>query len=368
MTTQGFADFAGQPLREESALGVAGAGVAWMDLAAVTADFGGRLGTGEEEVAARLVEACAFVSREQAAQSEVNTPIATSGRVVPVRRPPRYCRAAIVDAGDGVLLDVKGCGIEPGDTPVLPNSNGLLTLAEALHELAMAHLAGLALRNAGSATAVLPIYALIDLGFDATFGGLRPAEPAVVLVRRAEPRPQFQWGSADPGRDAAGRLMEIELTLRRYGLSASSCGAVRFVLARRGGALVATRDGRRIEVDDERLRKLARLTRFAGGELTIDGVNVQVTCGGRLLDFGRYRFRHSFVNALYSARDRDYENLRGLYLAHGDEGHEQPRPGLSLAALGDSDAWRGLMTANRPDIRDRLDRVMSRAAGTLAGS
>lgn len=360
-----FDDFAGQPLREETALAVQGASVIWLDAPAALDDFGDRLGRTEPEIAARLVDTCAFVSHEQAAQSVVNTPIVTSGRIVHARRPPRYCRAAIVDAGSA-LLDVKGCGIEPGDTPVLPNSNGLLTMSEALHELAMAHLAGIVLRHAGSPTRVLPIYAMIDLGFQALFHGRRPDERAVVLVRRAAPRPKFQWGEADPGPTTARELMEVELTLRRYGISASSCGAVRFVLARRDRRLAVTRDGRSIELDEECLREVARRTRLEGDEVTIDGVNVQLTCNGELLDFGRYRFRASFENALYSAFDRDYQNLRGHYVACGDGGYVQPSPELSLAALENTPEWREWMAASRPEIRDRLDRVIGRATRALA--
>lgn len=371
--------FAAQPLEQDVLLGVAGTRILWVDHAAIRRDLGTGVDGGEIEQ--WLLRETSFVSRPQAAQSHVNGAIATTGRERIAHRPPRYCRAAIIEARlsprHRLLLDVKGCGIEPSDVPALPSSNGLLTLSEAVHELVMERLTRTALEHAGSRAATVPIYAIVDLGFEARFHGRRRDERAVLLVRRAQTRPEFQWGRQDPGRAVARELMEIELTLRRYGITASSCGAIRFVVRRNGQAAIS-RDGRVIALPAERLTEICDRIRLRDGETVINGVNVQVSEGifetpprPAIFDFGRYRLQAAFSDVLYAAWDRDFETLRGEFLPPFARRYVQPDARCSMAAAFDDPAWAALQNAIGARDADRVllsscfDAFISRATAAL---
>ncbi|MGE7955641.1 hypothetical protein ACQKQA_03410 [Pseudomonas sp. NPDC089530] len=348
-----LADYAGsgQTLVQEQLLGVAGARVLFANYAAIRADFDGPWdtppGTGEQAAIDRwLLHNAAFISSSQAAAQGINTPIALDPRRVPAWRPPRYGRAAVLcaPASEQVLFDIKGIGVPPDEAPVLPYSNGLLTLAEAVHEVLMEHLvfaamAHAAMTHSSSAITPLPAYALIDLGFDALWHDGRAPEPAVLLLRRPCTRPRCQWQRYWQGAELAGALMQAELLLRRYGLTASSCGAVRFQVSREAGSLKVQRDGEELPVSPEVARTLERLLADnRGAPLLIDGVNVQLAGAARVtplqlqvMDFGRYRFAERFEHHLYAWIDADYQNLNGLYLAPGDPRYVQPDPETSLA-------------------------------------
>lgn len=343
--------FTEQGLASERMDAVAGARVVCARYDLLVHDFPEMAGADRRAIDEWLLANVAFISRPQSAQAVTNTPIPIGPVEKEAYRPPRYCRAAILPAagGDG-LFDVKGCGIEPGDVPVLPNSNGLLTLREAFHELLFERLVDAALQHAGDDARPVPAYAVIDLGFDARWHDGRPDERAALLVRRAQTRPRFQWGKTDPGLDVARRLLGLELTLRRYGLTASSCGAVRFRLAEEAGGLRVTRDGRRLAFDEPALARLREASGFRGEERIVDGVNVQVAGDileepPRILDFGRYRLRAAFDTVLHSAWFADYESLRGDFVRPEDPAYVQPVPELSLAGLEDGSLYRGLGAA-----------------------
>ncbi|WP_347900962.1 hypothetical protein [Pseudomonas purpurea] len=127
--------------------------------------------------------------------------------------------------------------------------------------------------------------------------------------------------------------------LRRYGLTASSCGAVRFQVCREAGELQVRRDGEALRVSDQVAETLERLLADnQGAPLLIDGVNVQLAGTAsvaplqlQVMDFGRYRFAEGFEHHLYAWIDADYQNLNGLYLAPGDPRYVQPDPRVSLA-------------------------------------
>ena len=368
----GLGAFGEQPLTEETFVQLADARIVYADYDLIAHDFAGLAPTVPADVDAWLVEHAGYLSLPQAAQSTVNTPVPVAGRTRVAWRPPRYGRAAVMTIAESALIDVKGCGASADDPPRLPNSNGLLTLNEALFELVMERLAFAALRHAGDVARPTPIYAILDLGFDVRFADGRSDERATALLRRAQTRPRFQWGRTDPGPLMAHRLLEIERTLRRYGLSASNCGAVRFRICDAGGRLTVTRDGRALGFSDDDLRRIGAAVRLEGGELWIDGVNVQVTDGiaadpplPRLLDFGRYRLASSFTMALYAAWEADYENLRGELVLPGDAAYVQPDPRLTMARPAD-DAWSALRTVTHAeDIGVAVSRLLARLASHL---
>lgn len=368
-----------QSVSWEFAQRIRGARLVWADTEALAADYGDTipgLSTATRDDPALhkwLIDNGAILSLSQARQTDVNDPVSTSSETVETVRPPRYGRAAILApevpggvadaAGPLPFFDIKGCGVPNDEDPVLPHSNGLLTLREAVYEVILQKLVNSVLRHDRRSEAVLPCYAILDLGFFARFKGHRPDGKAAVLLRRTQTRPAWQWGTENPGRRRAGRLLDFESLLRRRGLSASSCGAVRFKLERQGTQLLLSRDGEPIALSDLKLRHLAQIggLQNSGGADTVifDGVNVQVADGlddeperFQVMDFGRYRFAGSFDQVLYSWSLRDYCALEGTFSRpagsvagfHPDVTHDyaQPDPGANLSTLPETQAYRDI--------------------------
>lgn len=369
--------FAAQGLTPETMAGVAGARVILANYDLLLHDFAAPLAAllgrhvphacdlraaEAQAIDAWLVAHTAFVSAPQAAQAYANTPIPLTGDTRTAWRPPRYGRAAVMDAPGGVLFDVKGCGVPPDEVPELPNSNGLLTLSEALYEFALERLVYAALVHGGSAVRPVPAYAIVDLGFDALALADHPdgRARATLLLRRAQTRPRCQWGKEDPGPRMAGLLLEIELSLRRYGISASNCGAVRFDIVPAHNGIAVSRDEKVLPFDSERLAQIARATGYAGRPLAVDGVNVQIADSEppctRVLDFGRYRLRPAFDAVLYTWWRRDYESLEGEFLRPDAPRYVQPEPALSMAALEAQPSWQALWEAAGNYGKGRLGR------------
>ncbi|HEX3555386.1 MAG TPA: hypothetical protein VIA62_19350 [Thermoanaerobaculia bacterium] len=301
-----------------------------------------------------LLRSAAVVSTAQAAQAAVNTPIATAGGGLTAFRPPLYGRALVTSLAEGRrdlppaeaarwrdepdgLLDVKGTGVAPGVTPSpQPHSNGLLALGEALTNIAFREVIELIFRRAGTRFETIPDYALIDLGFDVR-GLYGPLTPAGLQVRQAHRRP---LGGAElplAGSPEQRVKLEIEMLLRHYGLTSCS-GATGFVLEERGGRLEITYAGKPVPPHTpEQIEQIRRFTRYPGGRLCLEGVNVQlareVALGpsrARVVDFGHYSVRERFTEPVLSlVRDR---LLRwGGALWPGEPFYVQPDSRLRLA-------------------------------------
>ncbi len=301
----------------------------------------------EAEIDEWLVNSTAFISSSQVNSTGINSMIHTGSITSSAWRPPRYGRAAILGQPvsnqneNHFLFDVKGTGVPSGEKPTLPNSNGLLTISEAIHEVMMEHLVFACMRHANINIRPLPTYAVIDLGFNALNRIGRSSERAVLLLRRTTTRPRYQWERYYQGREIATALMNVELNLRRYGLSASHCGAVRFHVKNENGDIRAKRDGNTIHLQgfvQEQLQKELEIKKSK--ETIIDGVNVQIAGQPQMnpfsmsiMDFGRYRFCNRFNNDLYSWIDADYQNLNGVYLSSKNKKYIQPDPKLNLAKV-----------------------------------
>jgi hypothetical protein len=237
-----------------------------------------------------------------------------------------------------------------------------------------------ALEHDRNRASTIAIYAIVDLGFHALLPGGGPDQRAVILVRQAQTRPEFQWGTGGPGPRVAEELMNIELVLRRYGLTASSCGAMRFVVDRRGEPAIS-RDGRVLELPAHRLAEVCERVGLPGTTMVVDGVNVQVSSEildaeprPRIFDFGRYRLCAAFENGLYAAWDRDCETMRGQFVLPGEDRYAQPDPRLSMASALDDPSWAALQDAigsqaapDRAILSARFDRFITRAVSPLPG-
>jgi hypothetical protein len=268
-----------------------------------------------------LLANAAVVSRCQAGQSVVNTPIRTTGREVAAYRPFKYGRALVVDvaAGDaGVpgtesgagLLDVKGAGCAPDATPANgTHRNGLFKLSDGFIELLNQRLLRCAFRHGGAEFDTVPIYALIDAGFDICeqTGSGEHRDRAALLVRRAHVREERSGGLAPYGSQRQIVQLEAELFLRRYGIS--SCNPVTRVSLWREDGTLRIRYGRTM-IDfctPAQLEQLAAAAVHRGDLTHYDGVNVQHVrevgvrpCRTQLVDFGTYRVHERFDNPVLS--------------------------------------------------------------------
>ncbi|MGH6615544.1 hypothetical protein [Sphingomonas sp.] len=285
-----------------------------------------------------MLEQAGLVSLTQAAQAEVNTPIATIGEPRLVWRPPRYGRAAVLRAdwpgnSGHLLLDLKGVGRGAGHVPARAHhSSGLCSLREALREVLMEAIIAAILARAAPDLWTVPAYAVLDLGFDAlTHRGEQL--PAAVLVRRAHARDQDE--PVLPWRGSAGERvrLEIELLLRAYGLTSSNAGSRYHLRAAADGPRIAYVDSA-FEPVDPRVRSEVEAMLDGSGDATCDGINIQLARLDRqpgvrahMVDFGHYEVRRRFDRALVSMVC-DAPHRWGACLTRRDS----PQPDPALAA------------------------------------
>jgi hypothetical protein len=291
-----------------------------------------------------LVENAGFISAVQAGQTVVNSPIQTTGESLSAFRPPRYGRAAIRPVGgvagspgDG-LLDVKGIGVASGAVPHhRDHGSGLLPLAEALEEFAFQRLIEKIFCHAGTQFHALPVYAILDLGFDLTLEPeARTAFPAGALVRSAHRR--WPGGKELPNQGSAEHqvLTEIELLLRHYGVTSATNSTFRFEETA-AGLWLMYRDHPLTFADQVVLRALREAASSSTeAVLRLDGINVQtaypvLTNPSRavLVDFGHYEIRKRFVDPLLSmVADRPL--MWGGLIRPGEPGFVQPVSELAV--------------------------------------
>jgi hypothetical protein len=289
-----------------------------------------------------LLEQAALVSRVQAAQSDVNDPIATTAVRKRAFRPPRYGRACVVAAEECVLavpelplvavagggeLDIKGVGLADGCTPRFGEcSDGLLPLVSALEEYLYERLIERILEHAGSELTTLPHYALIDSGFDVIGPGVKM--PAGLVVRRAHLR---DTASDLPvmGSERQYRLFEAEMLLRRYGLYSSRVNKVEINVTDRGLEMRIL--NKAIPLSPAALETL--VTRLGvKPPFRADRVNIQTDAdeergGLQIVDFGMYNAAMHFDHAVLSlVRNRPFGWGGFLSPAHAE--FVQPDPHL----------------------------------------
>lgn len=328
-------------VKPEEVLPVAGARVAWAAYEILQHDFPELRSGGREEdvhsiIDEWLIANAAFISSAQAHQTEVNTPIALgAGRVI-AHRPPQYGRAFVASLAENRgLLDLKGAGVAPGVVPShREHSNGLEYLAVAFGDLLLKTVIDEIFARTGPSFWTVPIYAILDLGFDLR-DGWHGTGPAGLHVRRAHRRPRTGTTVPELGSIDERVKLEIEMRLRSYGITSTT----------RGGSL-------EVELVDDRLRVLnsrepvenltgteASLLRELLGDrsaLRFERVNIQLARdtsdsppSGQMFDFGHINMRESFVHPISSVV-RDRPLCLGGVLWPDHPAFIQPDPQLQL--------------------------------------
>jgi hypothetical protein len=309
------ADYVEQHLENEEFHAVAGARVLFANYALIVHDFPRFAGRPPSDIDDWLIRHAAVISRAQAGQTVTNTPIRLSSRHVPGYRPPVYGRAAVIDTGDGCLIDVKGIGVKSGAVPShAPHSSGILAMSLGLSEVLFEWLATVALIRAGGACGVVPSYGLIDLGFEAIEeNGDR--QPACTLVRRAHTRPSILWGEDDAGPAVARILRDVAFVLRRSGIDIT---AKRYLVEEKEGALTVLIYGKTFRFEGSEAARVASLVNYRGGRLVVAPLNLQYTSGicdvpprPQLIDFGGARACDEFVDPLYIPTTASYPVMIG---------------------------------------------------------
>lgn len=177
-----------------------------------------------------LINHTAYITKSNALQDEVNTPISldkTDTRIA--YRPYKYGRALVFDLLGSGLIDAKGVGATDPDPD---KGNGLLSLGEAICEyvwektisIIFDHNRKHTFRPNEENLHTVGAYAVIDFGFDVKhkvhhpFTGL--ASPAGIVLRQAHRR------HGTPGEELynflpAETAIPMELVLRKYGVTSA---------------------------------------------------------------------------------------------------------------------------------------------------
>lgn len=258
-----------------------------------------------------LVRNAAFISLQQLQPNEVNSTIPICAHEVRLGyRPPEYGRAAVVSVdgevavGQTRFLDLKGVGVAPGKTPShKPHSSGLEYLGTALVDFFFGWLVDTIFARTCPGYHVLPVYAVLDLGFDVVGGAIGTA-PAGLQVRRAHARPSPLIPLSGSAHEKL--MIHVEMLLRLFGLTTSN-----YLTSYRledGHKPQLFCSGRAVsvvsETEHEKASRIIEAVR-ASGAGCLDVMNVQMTDGGDwerkkldLLDFGHMRSQRRFTAPL----------------------------------------------------------------------
>lgn len=253
----------------------------------------------------------AYISQSQANQTIVNSPIAVGEGRKTAYRPPRYGRALVLPVAEfpqttelsAGLIDVKGTGVAPGVQPLnLLHKNGLYQLGYAFVELIVQHLLQRIFWHSKSSFQTLPVYGILDLGFDELNENMEK-NPAGMLLRRAHRRPKNSGGLYAYG--SSGQLVQLsaEKLLRKYGVT--SVNNITTIRVWREAGDLRIRYGEQ-DIDFFSAKQKAEIERVSHhqlgmGELRFEGINLQHTReiglnppAATLVDFQTYTVKNQF--------------------------------------------------------------------------
>ncbi len=304
-----------------------------------------------------LLRNTAFISQNQAKQSIVNSPIVIGNEETKAYRPPGYRRALVfsIEENDKKLLpankrqtvfesrliDVKGVGVAPGAQPVnAPYSNGINRLGFALYELIIQELLKRVFRHSNTAIQTLPLYAIIDPGFDEQNGRMPFPTPSSLMIRRAHRRPKNSVGLYPYGSSGQLVQLEIEQLLRRYGItSVNSATTVKVKAGKENDELRIQCGDQLVDFFNEKERmEIERASHCKGriDAIIFDGINIQHTpeigldpTNATLVDFQSYTIKERFDDPLLSLVSDKPLRWGGVVWPH-DEDFVRPDPSLQI--------------------------------------
>ena len=147
----------------EEVLHVSTARVMLADYDLIRQDFPEVKTFSNDKIDAWLIANTAFISKEQAAQEVVNTPIKLDGVKKKAFRPREYRRAHVFQMDTGGLIDAKGTGsVDPHQGN---ERNGLAALADVIREFMFEKMVK-RIFNKLQRFDTVGTYAAIDFGFD----------------------------------------------------------------------------------------------------------------------------------------------------------------------------------------------------------
>lgn len=287
----------------------------------------------------------AFISKRQAAQTVVNTRVATDGTTRNAYRPNGYGRALVVPVfkhstgheQSAGLLDIKGAGVSPQNTPRPgEHSDGLDYVGAALSDFALQRLIDEIFRRAAPSCWTVPTYAILDLGFDVIGGWWVSTSPAGMHVRRAHRRPHGNMDLPMAGSVEEAVKLQIEMLLRNYGLTTARLGTSFDISVVDDGISLKYNCRQINDLHPIEVGLLRRLRWNGQSEIHLEGINLQLAretglapCNAQMVDFGHINARETFAYPIVSlVRDR-LLHLGGI-IWPDDEHFIQPAPELQV--------------------------------------
>ena len=288
-----------------------------------------------------ILDNAAFLSLQQSVSDGVNSPIDCGPPVERAYRPMRYGRAFLVPVEEkwgsagARFLDLKGVGVAPNATATQTSyTNGLEYLGVALGDYFYAWLLDRIFRRSEPGYSTVPVYAVIDLGFDIV-GGWHGTAPAAATVRRAHSRHPHGYEVPLSGTEEETVRLHIEMILRSYGLS-TAAPSLAYELSHDGTTEILCYGGQPISTTTDRARKKAEQIAQVCKEGPLEIINLQLANTAswkpriaQLVDFGHVHARERFNYPLGSPA---YDSLLGVArtIKPGDAGFVQPVDGIAV--------------------------------------
>jgi hypothetical protein len=255
-----------------------------------------------------ILDNAGFISEPQLLANSVNSPIEVDFHTSRAAfRPPYYGRAAIIpidysgDEDGGKYLDLKGIGVAPGCQPTRQDhSNGLEYLGNALADFFYGWVVDTIFAKSCPGYQVLPVYAVLDLGFDIYSDTHGPA-PAGLHVRRAHTRPLPSLPLSGSAHEKL--TIHIELLLRHFGLTSATYGTALTVLDGEDEAGLSVL-GRKLDLNNDaeknKARSIVNMLREGGySELSMSNIQLADELDwdkktAQIYDFGHFSAARKF--------------------------------------------------------------------------
>lgn len=282
-----------------------------------------------------LTRNAAFVSAAQAKPNRSNSPIDHGPPTRQGYRPPRYGRALVVPieegaaAGQAGFLDIKGIGVAPGIEPEnRAYANGLEYLGQALADFFYGALLDKVFARTCPGYCTVPVYAVIDLGFDVV-DYWHGTAPAGLHVRRAHLRHEGGVEIPMSGSDEEKIILHMELLLRAWGLTTADLPTAYHVEMVDGVETLKFSAWTVVPKNEREAEKARAITEIARGT-RLELVNVQLIQGldwqarrAQMVDMGHISVRRSF-RFPFAIPARDALLRVGRVVRPGDRAFVQP--------------------------------------------